>query len=94
MVSPRGLPGRELRRLQLVQNTAAKIVTLTKKLEHIKLVLKNLNWLPVKDHTDQKILSQAYNCLSGTAPQYLETLVPRYEPLRSLSVSPLSSNCG
>ena len=63
-----GLPGRELHCLQLVLNTAARIVTLTKKREHIRPVLKDLHWLPVKDRTDHKILSLAYNCSSGTAP--------------------------
>ena len=43
-----GLPGRELKRLQLVQNTAARIVTRTKKHDHITPVLRDLHWLPFK----------------------------------------------
>ena len=33
--------------LQSVQNTAARIVTLTKKFDHINPVLIQLHWLPV-----------------------------------------------
>ena len=49
-----------------------------KEREHIKLVLKNLHWLPVKDGIHHKILSLAYNCFGGTAHQYLQELIPRY----------------
>ena len=62
-------------------------MTRTNKKEHIKPVLKNLHWLPVKDRIDHKSLSWAYNCFSGTAPQYLQELIPRYEPPRSLRSS-------
>ena len=78
---------RELRHLQLVQNTAAGIVTLTEKTEHIKPILENLHWLPGKDCTDHKILSMVHNCFSGTGPQYLQDLIPCYEPLQSCQSS-------
>ena len=42
-----GLPKVLLNRLQLVQNRAARIVTFTKKNEHITPILIDLNWLPV-----------------------------------------------
>ena len=69
------LCGLELRPLQLVQNTAARVVTLTKKKEHIKPVFQNLHWLPVKDHTVHKILSLVYICFRVTAPQYTSSRV-------------------
>ena len=58
--------------------------TLTKKTEHIKPVLKNLHWLPVKDRIDHKILSLVYNCFSDTAQQDLQEPISRYEPPPSL----------
>ena len=58
-----------------VQNTAARVVTLTKKKEHIKPVFQNLHWLPVKDHTVHKILSLVYICFRVTAPQYTSSRV-------------------
>ena len=42
-----GLPKHMISRLQSVQNTAARIVTLTKKFDHITPVLIHLHWLPV-----------------------------------------------
>ena len=42
-----GLPKHMISSLQSVQNTAARIVTLTKKFDHITPVLIQLHWLPV-----------------------------------------------
>ena len=42
-----GLDQHSLQRLQLVQNAAARLLTGTKKREHIILVLASLHWLPV-----------------------------------------------
>ena len=46
------VPSQQLKRLQLVQNTAARIVTRTRKREHIKTVLRELHWLPVRNRID------------------------------------------
>ena len=51
-----GLDQRSLRRLQLVQNAAARLLTGTKKREHISPVLASLHWLPVRFRIDFKIL--------------------------------------
>jgi len=40
------VPECHLRRLQLIQNTAARIVTRTKRIQHIMPVLQQLHWLP------------------------------------------------
>ena len=42
-----GLPKHLLSRLQYIQNTAARVVTRTRKLDHITPVLKQRHWLPV-----------------------------------------------
>jgi len=42
-----GLPKHLLSRLQSIQNTAARVVTHTRKFDHITPVLKQLQWLPV-----------------------------------------------
>jgi len=39
----------ELRKLQRVLNAAARLLTLTKKFDHISPVLKQLQWLPIKE---------------------------------------------
>ena len=52
-----GLPKVLLNRLQLVQNRTARIVTFTKKYEHITTSLINLHWLPAEYRIIYEILS-------------------------------------
>ena len=55
----------QLKCLQLVQNTAIKTVTCTRKREHFTTVLKELHWLPVSKHTGCKIMSLTDICYKG-----------------------------
>ena len=43
-----GISNNLLRRLQAVQNAAARLVTGTRRREHITSVLRQLHWLPVR----------------------------------------------
>ena len=70
-----GLPGTLVTRLQRVQNSAAGLVTRTRKRQHITPVLNSMHWLPVTYRSKYKILVFAYKTLKGTAPWYLEELV-------------------
>ncbi len=54
-------------KLQCVQNAAARLVTHTKKHDHVMPVLAELHWLPVQS----KILVLTYKALHGLAPQYI-----------------------
>jgi len=71
-------------RLQGVQNSAARLITRTRKREHITPVLKSLHWLPVVYIPLYKLLMYTYKALNSTAPVYLEELVIHYHPRRSL----------
>ena len=62
---PYGLPKVLLSRLQIVQNRAARIVTFTKKYEHITPSLMALHWLPVDYRIIYKILVLAYKAING-----------------------------
>ena len=66
-----GLPKELTNRLQSVLNTAARLVTLTRKYDNITPVLKELHWLPVRFRTKYKVLLQVFKSLNGMAPQYL-----------------------
>jgi len=70
-----GLPKHLLSTLQSFQNTAARVVTRTRKFVHIIPVLKQLYWLPVCYHIIFKILLLVYKALNGTAPYYISGLL-------------------
>ncbi|MBN3300411.1 MAF1 polymerase, partial [Amia calva] len=63
-----------------VQNAAARILTKTKKHEHITPVLASLHWLPVRYRIDFKVLLLTFKALKGLAPPYLKDLHIEYTP--------------
>ncbi|KAI5612458.1 hypothetical protein C0J50_1126, partial [Silurus asotus] len=69
--------------LQLVQNAAARVLTRSRKYDHITPVLISLHWLPIKSRIDYKILL-TYKALNGLAPQYMSELLYQYDPPRLL----------
>ena len=70
-----GLPNYQLQKLQRVQNAAARIITGTRKYDHITPVLKELHWLPVKERIDFKILLLTFKALNNMAPAYLKDML-------------------
>ena len=64
----------KLNRLQLIQNHAARIITRTKKFDHISGVLKKLHWSPIKARIAYKVLLLVFKCLVGIGPSYLNEL--------------------
>lgn len=66
-----GLPRTTVDGLQLVQNAAARLLTVSKKRELITPVLASLHWLPVKFRVDLNILLFAFKDLHGLALQYV-----------------------
>ncbi len=70
--------------LQHVQNSAARILTKTRKRDHIPPVKASLHWLPVTLRMDFKILSLVFKAQNGLAPSYLSDCLSEYAPNRSL----------
>ena len=80
-----GIPNTQLRRLQLVQNKAARLLSRTSKTQHITPVLFSLHWLPIKQRISYKILTVVYKALNNTSgPLYIKDLLPLYQPARHL----------
>uniref|UniRef100_A0A8C8DX31 Reverse transcriptase domain-containing protein n=1 Tax=Oryzias sinensis TaxID=183150 RepID=A0A8C8DX31_9TELE len=75
---------KELSRLQLIQNSAARILTRTKRRDHISPILKALHWLPVAYRYQYKILVLTFRALHSQAPPYVCDLIAPYRPSRSL----------
>ena len=56
----------QLKKLQYVQNTAARIITRTRKFDHITPVfISDLHWLPVSDRFVFKIILLVFKSLSN-----------------------------
>jgi len=66
-----GIADSQLHRLQSVQNAAARLVTGTRRTEHISPVLQSLHWLPVGQWIVYKLATLVHKCLTGRAPAYL-----------------------
>ena len=56
----------------------------SKKSDHIHPILQTLHWLPVTHHIQYKISTTCFNSISGTAPQYLSSLLQPCTPARQL----------
>ncbi|KAF7649420.1 hypothetical protein LDENG_00141500 [Lucifuga dentata] len=73
-------------RLQMVQNAAARLLTRTKRREHITPILASLHWLPVHFRIQFKILLITFKATHGLAPSYISAFLTPYiapRPLRS-----------
>ena len=62
-----------MNRLQSVQNAAARLVTCTRRSDHISPVLRQLHSLPVglRQRVDFKVGTLVHQSLSGISPPYL-----------------------
>ncbi len=78
-----GCPASSINKLQIVQNAAARVLTRSRKYDHITPILQSLHWLPIKFVSVTKLLL-AYKALNDLAPAYLTNLLSRYNPTRSL----------
>ena len=76
-----------IKRLQSVQNAAARLVSGSKKHDHITPVLQDLHWLPVEKRITYKTLLITFKCLNNLAPSYLSDLIIQYKPTGTLRSS-------
>jgi hypothetical protein len=85
-----GLPKSLISKLQYVQNSAARLITFTKRYDHITPILKELHWLPVEHRIQYKILLITFKAMHDLCPSYISDILHWYVPSRSLRSS--SSN--
>ena len=79
-----GLPQKQIKRLQAVQNAAARTVMKCKKTDHITPILRQLHWLPIRKRIRHKILSATYRSDHDNTPLYLSDLLQKHNPSRLL----------
>ena len=69
-----------LKQLQRFQNTAARLVTLSRKFTHITPVLKQLHWLPIKQRIIFKMSMFVFKTIRSVSPTCVALL--NYDPIR------------
>ena len=82
-----GLPSTLTRKLQLIQNAAARVLTNTPWKSHIRLTLQQLHWLPVEFQIRFKVLVLIFKAICGSGPTYLRDRLSLYSPQRTLRSS-------
>ena len=69
------LPKIDIKRMQRIQNAAAKLVLHCNKYESSTEALKRLHWIPIKLRILFKVLTLVYKCLYNQAPSYLQKML-------------------
>jgi hypothetical protein len=82
-----GIAQSHIQLLQRAQNAAAKMVTKSKKYDHVTPILHKLHWLPISYRIQYKVLLTTYKALNGKTPNYITELLQSYKPTRSLRSS-------
>ena len=82
-----GLPFALTRKLQLVQNVAARVLTGTPWKAHMRPILQQLHWLPVEFQIRFKALVLIFKAIRGPGPAYLRDCLSPYLPQRTLRSS-------
>lgn len=82
-----------LSKLQVVQNTVARLVLNRPAGTPSAPLLKELHWLPIKKHSFFKICSLTYHALRGKGPRYLQRKLITYIPGHNLRSSTQALLC-
>ena len=86
------LPDITMKKLQRVQNVAARLVLGNEsREENSKENLKKLHWLPVKYRIEFKIICLVHKCIHNQAPDYLRNLLISL-PVRRIGLRSEGSN--
>ncbi len=65
-----GCPASSINKLQIVQNAAARVLTRSRKYDHITPILQSLHWLPIKFRISYKIVLLAYFDFAAVGTNY------------------------
>ena len=64
-----------IKKLQLIQNFASRIITEAAKFDHVTPLLRQLNWLSVKQQLYLRDAVMTYKCVNNLTPMYLSSNV-------------------
>ena len=82
-----GTSKQNVHKLQLIQNTLARVVVGARKRDHITPVLRQLHWLPVVYRIQYKIAILTFKAITTDKPGYLSELISFDQPTRQLRSS-------
>ena len=74
-----GINKTQMKKLQNIQNTAARLVMGVGRDCDISAILHELHWLPVWKRIIFKVLVHVFNSINGAAPEYFKELMPSYK---------------
>ena len=67
-----------MQRLQLIQNSAARVLSQTKRYTSITPIQDELNWLPINKRCQFKILLLTFKSLNGCVPECIYDMIKVY----------------
>ena len=82
-----GITAKNIRRLQRVQNSLARVVCGVPYRSHSVPLLRSLHWLPVRQRIQYKIAVLTFKARHLGQPTYLHDLINEYRPSRQLRSS-------
>ena len=85
---------RNLHKLQLVQNFAARVVLGLRKFDHISQGRRSLRWLDVTEKVLFNDLVLAFKCVNGLAPDYLGKYFVKRSAVHNKDTRGCNNFCG
>ena len=67
---------------QSVPNTVTRLIYRKSRCQHVTPLLRELHWLPSREHVDFKLADFIFRCLHGLAPRYLSDDIRHVESNR------------
>eukprot|EP00057_Strongylocentrotus_purpuratus_P004632 XP_003729125.1 PREDICTED: uncharacterized protein LOC100891250 [Strongylocentrotus purpuratus] len=82
-----GLPKNKIRKLQTLQNAAARIISRAPRRHDTLHLLHDLHWLPIEKRIIFKILLITFKAKNDMSPAYISDMISPYVPTRTLRSS-------
>ena len=74
-----GIPDEKVKKLQRIQNSAARLVLRRSKHDSVTVLLRRLNWFPVKARIEYKVALLCHRCIyKNEVPSYLKDIIKPY----------------
>ena len=82
-----GMSSSNFAKLQRIQNTLDRVVTLSGKRVHITPIFKRLHWLPIRQRVEYKVSLLSYKTRQTGEPTHLSALLIEHVSTRNLRSS-------